>query len=230
MVEIRTPIPNCFASEGLYRQVVGYRRYIIGADLGTLQDPTAISIIEDLLVPAPRYGKGFVQEFEPRRQTLVQAFRLKVGLDWPVIVATIKKVKDQIPDSSLWVDTSGIGQPVGAMLREKGVVYTGVTITAGDTFKKVDHVTYRCSKSYLISFLSTLFQSGELRIAEGIKDAKAFRQQVEDFQAMTTPSGNLSFGTRDGRHDDLLLSSAIAAFGVAQSQTSTFKSSALNWG
>jgi hypothetical protein len=38
---------------------------------------------------------------------------------------------------------------------------------------------------------------------------------VEDFQAMTTLSGNLSFGTRDGRHDELLLSSAIAAFGVA---------------
>ena len=49
----------------------------------------------------------------------MQAFRLKVGLDWPVIVNTIKKVKDQIPDSTLWVDTSGIGQPVGAMLREK---------------------------------------------------------------------------------------------------------------
>jgi hypothetical protein len=41
------------------------------------------------------------------------------------------------------------------------------------------------------------------------------RHQLEDFQAMTTLSGNLSFGTRDGRHDELLLSSAIAAFGVA---------------
>lgn len=229
MTEIRTKIPN--AKSGIdYVQSVGYRRYVIGADLGTLQDPTAISIIEDMLVPAPRWGKGYVQEFEPRQQTLVQAFRLKVGLDWPVIVNTIKKVKEQIPDSTLWVDTSGIGQPVGAMLREKGVMFTGVTITAGDRFTKMDHITYRCSKSYLISYLSTLFQSGELRIAEGIKDAKEFRQQVEDFQALTTPSGNLTFGTRDGRHDDLLLSTAIAAFGVAQSQTSTFKATALHWG
>ena len=229
MTELRTKIPN--AKSGIdYIQSVGYRRFTIGADLGSLQDPTAISIIEDLLVPAPRWGKGYVQEFEPRQQTLVQAFRLKVGLDWPVIVDAIRRVKNQVPDSTLWVDTSGIGQPVGAMLKEKGVMFTGLTITAGDTFKKVDHITYRCSKSYLISYLSTLFQSGELRIAEGIKDAKEFRQQVEDFQALTTASGNLSFGTREGRHDDLLLSSALAAFGVAQSKTSTFKASALHWG
>lgn len=229
MSEIRTKIPN--AKSGVdYVQSVGHQRYVIGADLGTLQDPTAISIIEDLLVPAPRWGKGYVQEFEPRQLTLVQSFRLKVGLDWPVIVDTIRKVKNQVQDSTLWVDTSGIGQPVGAMLKEKGVMFTGLTITGGDTFKKVDHITYRCSKSYLISFLSTLFQSGELKIANGVVDAKEFRQQVEDFQAITNASGNISWGTREGRHDDLLIATAIAAFGVMQSQTSTFKSSALNWG
>ena len=195
-----------------------------------ISQTTALSIIEDLHVPAPRWGKGFIQEMMPRQQTIVQAFRLKVGLEWPVIVETIKKVKDQLPDSTLFVDTSGIGQPVGAMLKDKGVVFTGVTITAGDSFTKVDHQTYRCSKSYLISHLSTLFQGGDLRISEGIADAKAFRQQVEDFVTQTTPAGNLSWGTRDGAHDDLLLSSAIAAFGCAQSQFSTFKMSSLQWG
>lgn len=230
MVELRTPIPNCLSTEGLYKQVVGYRRYICGVDLGTLQDPTAISIIEDELVPAPRYGRGFVQEFEPRRQTLVQAFRLKVGLEWPVIVDTIRQVKKQVPDCSLWIDTSGIGQPVGAMLKEKGVAFTGVTITSGDTFKKVDHVTYRCSKSYLVSHLNTMFQTGELRISEGIKDAKAFRTQIEDFESRISPSGQMTFTTRDGAHDDLLLSTAIAALGSMLSQNSSFKTSALHWG
>jgi hypothetical protein len=41
MTELRTKIPN--AKSGIdYIQSVGYRRYVIGADLGTLQDPTAI--------------------------------------------------------------------------------------------------------------------------------------------------------------------------------------------
>lgn len=229
-MELRTKVPNAFAGEGLFKPVVGYRRYLIGVDLAALQDRTAISVIEDELKPAPRYGKGFVQEFEPRRQTLVQAVRLPIGLEWPAICDTIKKVKDQIPDSELFVDLSGLGQPVGSMLKERGVSFTGVTITSGDTFKKVNHTSYRCSKSYLISFLATLFQSGDLRISDGITDAKEFRQQVEDFVATTTPAGNVSFQTREGRHDDLLLATAIAAFGVAQSQTSTFKASALNWG
>lgn len=229
MVEIRTKIPGCKAGVGDFKQVVGYRRYICGVDLGTLQDATAISIIEDELIPAPRYGKGFIQEFEPRRQTLVQAFRLKVGLEWPVIVDTIKQVKNQVPDCSLWIDTSGIGQPVGAMLKEKGVAFTGLTITSGDRYTKVSHDQYRCSKSYLVSYLNTQFQTGELRISEGIKDAKAFRTQVEDFESRISPSGQMTWTTRDGAHDDLLLSTAIAALGSMLSQNSSFKVSPITW-
>jgi len=232
MAVIRTPIPNAFAGVD-YQQVVGHLRYHVGVDLGTLQDPTAVAIIEDVLRPAPRWGKAYRQLFEPRRLTMIQAFRLKVGIDWVDVLDFIERMMKTPPlqdDGSLIVDTTGLGNVVGAMLRERKIDFTGVTITAGDSYSEQTHSSYRCSKMYLLSNLATQFQSGELRIASGIKDAKAFRQQVEDFSAIYTPSGNMTFQSGYGKHDDLLFAAALAGFASSLNKGPAFTVSQLNWG
>lgn len=231
MVAVRTPIPNAKAGVD-YVQSIGYSRYVVGVDLGSLQDPTAISIIHDSQTPLPEWGKGYVQKLAARELTVVQAFRLQIGIDWSVItdfIARLMAIEPLVTDGALWIDQTGLGQPAGAMLRERRVTFSGVTITAGDAYNEVEFNRYRCSKLYLLSNMATLLQSGELKIARGIKDAKAFMQQAEDFVVTHTSAGNVTFGTSEGRHDDLLLATAIAAFGAKMYKGPAFAVSNLNW-
>jgi hypothetical protein len=200
--------------------------------LGSLQDATAIAIIQDEKVPLPQWAKGYRQVLGPRVLTLVQAWRLKIGIDWSDIVDFIARLMTIPPlaeDGALWVDTSGLGQPVGAMLRERRVRFTGVMLTAGDSFTRADFDSYRCSKMYLLSNMATVLQSGELRIARGIKDLKALMQSAEDFTMRYTAAGNLTVNTGEGRHDDLLLATAIAAFGAKMYKGPALAVSGLNW-
>ena len=111
MVAVRTSIPNAKAGVD-YVQSVGYSRYVVGVDLGSLQDPTAVSIIHDSQTPLPEWGKGYVQKLGPRKLTVVQAFRLQIGIDWSVItdfIARLMPIPPLATDGALWIDQTGLG-------------------------------------------------------------------------------------------------------------------------
>jgi hypothetical protein len=46
-------------------------------------------------------------------------------------------------DVSLVVDTSGVGAAVASILRERGLRFASVNITAGEALREVDHMAYR---------------------------------------------------------------------------------------
>jgi hypothetical protein len=114
-------------------------------------------------------------------------------------------------NSDLVVDATGVGKPVVDLFRHAGLKPIALTITAGDGWT-AQGKDYRVSKLLLVSRLQALLHSGDLKIAAGLVEAPTLVSELKDFRATFTDHGNAVFGARVGRHDDLVLATAIAAW------------------
>ena len=227
-MDLHTPIPGAKAGVDFVK-ATGHLKYHVGCDLGSLRDHTAIAIVRDILKPAPRWGKGYKQLFEPRRLELCGLVRLKIGIDWGEIVDFLKRLQQtpEISGATFTVDTTGLGAVAGSMLRERGVSFTGVTITGGDNFSEVSAQQYRVAKMFLLTNLSTLLQ-GELKIAANMSDVKELRSQIDNFAVSYSAAGNMQVNAAKG-HDDLLLAAALAAFSATHVKRNFFMSTPISW-
>ena len=70
-------------------------------------------------------------------------------------------------------------------------------------------------KLILVSRLQSLFHSDALRVAKTLPEAPTLAKELSDFRANISQAGYASFGARSGKHDDLVLSLAIATWCLA---------------
>lgn len=228
-MKILTPIPN--AKAGIdYEQRQGYRRHVLGVDLGTVNDPTAVAIIEDSITPLPQWGDGYRQLLAPRQCICVQSYRLKTGISYTQVVDHLKEMMaDQALDEPrMFLDASGVGLAVSAMLTERRVKHTPVSITAGDKFSETD-TGLRVAKGYLMTTLAAGLGTGELRISKNVQDIAELKRQLEDFQVGTSTTGQQTFASSQTAHDDSVLSLALAWLGCKQAKGFSFQVSKLTW-
>lgn len=192
-------------------------RYTVGVDLGQAQDPTAVAIIERAVRPDVKPGKRIFRSntVASRISLAVRHLeRLPLRMPYPDQARLVARLLYTAPltgNSDLVVDATGVGRPVVDLFKKAGLRPIGVTITAGDAWSVVGR-NYRVSKLLLVSRLQALLHTGDLKIAAGLTEAAALISELQDFRATFTESGAATFGARVGRHDDLVLATAIAAW------------------
>ena len=74
----------------------------------------------------------------------------------------------------------------------------------------------------LVSRLQSALHDGSLKVAKRLAETKILVEELEDFQVSFSDTGAARFGARVGRHDDLVLSVAVAmwwAFEAKRSET-----------
>lgn len=188
------------------------KRWIVGADLGQVADPTAICVLEQL---STSDNAGNVNE--PMRITkkfeVRHLERLPLGMSYVSQTGYLHELMQRPPltpkNSTLIVDGSGVGRAVVDLLKRGGLKFQPLVITGGDGQSQEDG-WHRVSKMVLVSTLQAALHSGELKIATGLKDAKVLANELQDFRAQFTSAGNVIFGARESAHDDLVLATAIA--------------------
>jgi hypothetical protein len=189
------------------------RRYTVGVDLGQTIDPTAVAVIEKQRKPA--LGIGRVPdplEYFPPVYRVRHLERIPLRSSYPDIVSHVGRLMATAPLSSgarLVIDQTGVGRPIYDMFRAAGLRPTGITITSGDSWS-CDGDSYRVSKLLLVSRLQAALHSGLLQVASSLPEAAALKAELADFRVNYTATGYSQFGAREGRHDDLVLSVAIA--------------------
>jgi hypothetical protein len=177
--------------------------HLIGVDLGQSRDYTAIAVLrKSWQEPQPVYHGIHLE-------------RLPLGTRYPAIVARLRQLvaDPQLRENQeLVVDATGVGTPVLDMLHYEGLYASGVMITGGlaeSSDGEVDHVP----KRNLVSTLQLLMQSGRLKFAADLRLADQLIEELTAFQVSLTPAGNDTYGVwREGKHDDLVLAAAIAAW------------------
>lgn len=194
--------------------------YIVGLDLGQSQDPTAESIIQRRKVPQlelfakvpdpPKYEIGY---------RLVHLKRLDLGTPYPAIVRHVRETMNTAPltanNSRLVVDGTGVGRPVVDLFRQDGLKPVSITITGGDGSSHTGD-NYRVSKLELVSQLQAALHDGLLEITSGLRELAALVSELQDFQRNQTATGYSQFSARVGKHDDMVLSVAVALWFACQ--------------
>ena len=210
-------------------------RYVVGVDLGQSSDPTAICVAEwqrgvmDLGSDYERHisQTGHLQtpaEFADVRHLA----RLPLGLSYPAVVQHVANLLARPPlcgddnnrAAELVIDETGVGRAVGDIFVDAGMRPKRVTITAGNDPTGGHGIDrYHVPKTVLISNVDAMLHTGTLRFAAALSETDAMKDELQNFRRKLSEAGRATYAARAGRHDDLVLAVAIAAWWISRPST-----------
>lgn len=186
-----------------------------GLDLGQAQDYTALSI---------------VQKVKPKDSELIQYHtrhveRFVLGTSYPEIIDKLQERINAVNIISYMVlpDATGVGRPVVDLMRKRGIRTVPIMITGGEKeLFDPELGGWKVPKRVLVSNLQVLLQNGQLKFAKGMMHADILLEELMNFKIKVTSHANDTYEAwREGDHDDLVLSLAMAVwyaekFGVTE--------------
>lgn len=160
---------------------------IIGIDVGTRQDHTAITWLDNWKIN--------------------RIERLPLGLEYPVIIERLRPLI--LCAEHAFIDAGGVGDPVCSTLQADYPQLIGIKITAGSSAATSGN-SWTVPKALLMqTFLHGL--STRVKITAVDPGRSQLRDELLAFQHQ----GGTRSGAKSGKHDDLVLSAALAVFGAA---------------
>jgi len=197
-------------------------KYIVSVDLGTMNDFTAISILDELYRPRVKQTAADVRRglegtvYNERIYALRHLQRIKLKTSYVDIVATIAGLMNSSPlrgDCELVVDSTGVGRPVVDMLLKEHLNPVAVTITGGKSVSNPAGSEYHVPKRDLATSLQVAFASKRLSIVSGLSLTNDFLREVENFKIKISIGGSETYEAwREKDHDDLVLSVAMGVW------------------
>ena len=181
--------------------------FFLGLDLGQAQDYTALAVVE---------RKEFRYEAKPCEYHIRHLERPKLGTPYPAIVDRVKQLMASSSlqnKTALVVDATGVGAPVVDMFRKAGLAPVAITITGGNTVSR-EASGYHVPKRDLVTTLQVLFQSGRLKVAGSLPEARTLVNELLNFKVkINVKTAHDSYEAwREGIHDDLVLAVALACW------------------
>jgi hypothetical protein len=202
--------------------------FIVGVDLGSVAEPTAIVVVEAHTLPHVGYRQtrqsgGWILdqpvyrlpdgrqtvEHPPISYSVRHAERLKPGTSYPSIVKRAKYFEKKLEEPLLTVDTTGVGEATVALFRKADLAPHVITITAGESSAS-EGKARRIPKWDLVSVAQVLLQTNRLRIAKAIPLADTMLRELLNFRMKVSLNAATAEAWREGPHDDLVLALAIA--------------------
>lgn len=196
---------NRKSMDDLFSKVVqcgGHPQFYLGVDLGQAADYTAISVIERV-----NNNRVHIRHLE----------RLPLGTPYPDQVQKVKRIFERVNTggdrAKVIVDYTGVGRAVVDLIKNEGMKPVALTITAGNAPTK-DGMNWHIPKRDLISSLIVAFQTGNVKIAKSLPEAETLTRELMNFKLkVNLQTGHDSYEAwREGIHDDLVLSVAMAVY------------------
>jgi hypothetical protein len=177
--------------------------FYCGLDLGQMSDPSASIILE-------AHG-----ESESRTYDCRHIDQYKLGTSYPDIVRAVGAMLTRDPlrgACTLVIDHTGVGRPIYDMFVDAKLQPIGLTITGGASWHRETPRQWHVAKIQLVGTVQRFLQSGRLRIGAKLPHAGTLQRELRDFRVKVSKAANETYESREGAHDDLVLSLAIALF------------------
>lgn len=162
------------------------KRYFLGVDLGRLQDFTVLDVMD-----------------EDGNQVYMERFK---DIDWKIQRERIKYVSQKYSDAQIWLDATGVGDPIYLDLIDM----------------KLDVQPYKFtneSKKQLIQSLMLSLEQEKIRILNrNDEDGKIQFNEMTIFEYEMTSTGLIRYQAPEGYHDDCVIALALANWGVQNGQ------------
>jgi len=194
----------------------------IGVDVGQKVDPTAVAIdeVEWRMEDGNRLDYHIIRHLE----------RLPLGTKYPVVATRLGEIHAGVakriaasavrsgacPVIRIYVDATGVGQPVVDLLSHRGMRLRPCYFTYGDRRIVQDDGTVTIGKAWLVSRLQALLQSGRVLLPK-TEDAAALAKELLDYEIKVDTDANDKYGAfRVGAHDDLVTALGLAVQDVGR--------------
>ena len=177
--------------------------FAFGLDLGQTNDPSASIILES-------HGEGGTRAYDVR---YIEQYKL--GTSYPRIVESVGALLDREPlagNCTLIIDHTGVGRPIYDMFVDAKLQPIGLTITGGTTWHRETPRQWHVAKILLVGIVQKFLQSGRLRIGAKLPHVGTLQRELRDFRVKVSKAANETYESREGAHDVLVLSLAIALF------------------
>lgn len=200
------------------------RRFHVGLDLAKRRDYSAVAIVEDCVWATGEVDKiTYAPELRQAR-VLRYADRMGKGLEFLRVVDKVRGllVSEQLRQEQvvLAVDATGVGDAVFELvekmfwevkeLRTQWLNLAAVVFTSGE---KTSWSNYHAHvpKNTLMEGLQLGLETGELRLAEGFSGVREMTEELRLMQRVRGENG--SRWVSSGKHDDLVMATALANWG-----------------
>lgn len=178
-------------------------RFYVGLDLGRREDYTALCVLER------REDASYVR-YECRHLA-----RYDLGTPYLRIVDAVGELLGRQPLTGrcqLVIDASGVGDAVCEMFSAAGRRYASVLITGGFGWHREGGRRYIVSKHALVSVVQKFLSCEALGVSKQLAEAETLRAELRHFRVRISKAANELYEAREGQHDDLVLSLAVALF------------------
>ena len=157
--------------------------YVVGADVAKHVDYTVLT--------AMHIESGEVHGYDRFNK-----------LDWPTQERRIKAFGETWNEAEVWLDSTGVGDPIFDHLAEAEVEVVGTKFTNE-------------TKSRLITALATALDKETISFPD--EDEIVGELEAYDYQIL--PSGKFRYSAPEGMHDDIVISLALATYGRNRAAT-----------
>lgn len=201
----------------------------IGVDVGQINDPTAISVVEisqkhtgqyRQIKPVRAHVNARGQFVPPKdadpvmvsEYTVRSVQRLPLKTSYPAVATRIAEIICNPlfvhRSVSVLIDVTGVGRPVyddlkreiGLRKEAQGVQIKPITFTYGETYNRSKGLL---GKAYLVSRLQSLLQGGRVH-APDTTEMRATLEELRVYEIKISQDGRDTYGAfQTGKHDDL---------------------------
>jgi hypothetical protein len=179
---------------------------VIGVALGQKRSPTAVSVVQGERRSFPDPGPHFnVRHLE----------RLPAGTSFPDAARRVGEIARSVASRTGWrpevfVDVTGLGDPILALVKRRVLRVTGVYFNHGDRRLEEQSSEVRLGKAWLVARLQALLQTAVLHLPR-TPDAEDLARELLDYEIRVTEDANDRYGAfRVGTHDDLVTALGLA--------------------
>jgi hypothetical protein len=210
-------------------------RMLIGLDLGQSTDFSAIAVVRQQIgtkIAEARRGGWWSETRLPndlRRFTIQHLARWPLGTAYTAVVADLADLVQQVKAESRWIgspiadpphaggvtvayDATGLGAPVGDVIRSAGVRATGIIIGSGQADTTTRTGAIAVSKEHLLTHLLVLLEQNRLRAERpDLPDLDTLMGEMSSYtRRQSAVSGGQTYTST--QHSDLLMALAIACY------------------
>ena len=185
------------------------KTYLVGVDLGYMNDHTAIAVLEKTLI----WNEKTNSKTNRYNVTLLEKYAL--GTPYLSIVRRVAGLMASpalLPDPELVMDTSGLGQPVYQMMRDAGLCPRGITITSGATSKQDEDGNYNVPRNELLGNVLMKLETDCLKIAD-MELTPDIQRELEALRLRVKTRRDV---IDSNEHDDLVMAVALPLWYASQ--------------
>ena len=214
-------------------------RHVMGIDVGQIQDPTAVCVIEHcagVMDHGSDYERHTNQtatlslQKSAERWRVVHMERLPLGTKYAEVITHVAGLlaTPQLqanPDKNqskceLVIDAGG-SRGVVEMFTIAGLNPMGVQIVGGLNTTWARKNTWNVAKHELITLLDARLNHDRfpLTFSKYLVEGEAFKQEISDFRRNVSGAGRMQYEAQQGKHDDMIIAVALSVVAVSPSQS-----------